>query len=447
MISQEQVFQTFFSEAAPFIDVQKIYTSWLQHAEYYDVNHWLLPLPPWAQRPYDETGLQAWQTLQKDPLVVDSLRPMCIYMHIPFCDSKCGFCDSYSFQIKAHGEEHVRTYVNLLCKELMLWSEKCHLGRRPVTTVHLGGGTPGFLDERSFAQLVQTVEKYFSVSEQTEWALETTVSSLTPSLISELHAMGFRRLHLGVQTLEDESRRAIGRRCSSPQVLSKICQMRSLGWVVSVDLICGLPFQTVSGLLEGIKMLIGAGTNGFSLYELLIYPQNRKWAERHGLIHRDHLFNYLMFQAGAKLLSDYGYQKNLFNHWADDQDKNIYFTFPVRGEDCLAVGAIADGVFGNYHYRHPKYAEYRRLTRDDFPGLEGGLRRTPWEEKKHPRIVDILSAHFSPDGFEQINNRLIPRWLQCKLIERQPNGDFKLTDSGSWFAGNMVAELDNPPDT
>jgi coproporphyrinogen III oxidase-like Fe-S oxidoreductase len=214
-----------------------------------------------------------------------------------------------------------------------------------------------------------------------------------------------------------------------------------------VDLICGLPFQTLPGFIAGIEDLIAAGSNGFSLYELLIYPQNQKWAEQHLLTGRDHLPNYLMFQVGAQLLAKHGFKKNLFNHWADALDENIYFTFPVRTEDCLAVGTIADGVFGDYHYRHPRYADYLRLAQNTFPGLEGGLRMTPLEAKMQPFITAIESGAIAADlrlNLESLSsgeNDLVSRWLAGGLVRESGGGMLELTDSGSWFAGNLIADL------
>jgi coproporphyrinogen III oxidase-like Fe-S oxidoreductase len=191
--------------------------------------------------------------------------------------------------------------------------------------------------------------------------------------------------------------------------------------------------------------LIAAGVDGFSLYELMIYPQNRKWAERHDLIERDHLANYFAFQAGAAWLAARGFGKNLFNHWANRRDTNIYFTFPTRGEDCLAVGTIADGVFGDYHYRHPRYAAYTRLTEAGGPGLEGGLRRNAFENRLQPITTAILSdhipAHLCPTLRAPEGEPLGEHWQAHGLVEADSRDGLRLTASGAWFTGNLIAEL------
>ena len=435
-----QAFQVFFREAPAEVDVESIYHLWRCLGSAYDVNRWRLPLPPWAQRPFEETGVQAWRTLNADLFSAQSTRPMCIYFHIPFCSSKCGFCDSYSFKLGRFVDQRIEDYVDHLIYEMDLWREQGNLAFRQVTTVHLGGGTPAFLGERQLARLIEYCCQNFRVSQETELALESTVESLTPEMIAAMHQMGFRRLHLGVQSLERQVRTAIGRRCDPEIVIEKIAVTRALGWVVSVDLICGLPHQSLAGLVGDVQNLMAAGVNGFSLYELLIYPQNRRWAEGHGLSCRDHLDNFFLFLVGARLLASHGYQKNMFNHWADELDQNIYFRFPTRGEDCLALGAIADGVFGDYHYRHPPYAAYLRTAGAGYPGLQGGLRRNRQEQAWGPLTTALLSGSLTSLQAGAVNRDLLQRWLAARLVEEQP-GRFCLTDSGSWFAGNLLAEV------
>lgn len=435
------LFDTCFTGLPELVDRADITESFAKLGSFYDVNRWQLPLPLWANRPYDFSGADAWQEVQSEIRASDPGRPFCLYLHIPFCTSKCGFCDSYSFKLAARVEEHATRYLDLLCGELALWSRIDPLSGRPVSTVHLGGGTPAFIGERGLARLVDTIRQRFSVDDSTEWALETTVESLTPGMIAALERLGFTRLHLGIQTLEDDSRRLIGRRRPAGEALAIAAEMRSRGWIVSVDLIAGLPGQTLAGYMGGISDLVAAGVDGFSLYELLIYPQNRRWAESHGLVDRDHLPNALMFAAGAALLEARGFKKNLFNHWANDRDANVYFTFPQRGDDLLAIGTIADGVFGGVHYRHPRYAPY---TMAEPPGLEGGLRRTAFEDRLKPLVTALLAGALQVPFLDQLKGRrlaaLLARWAACGLIASDGKG-MALTSTGSWFTGTMIAEL------
>jgi oxygen-independent coproporphyrinogen-3 oxidase len=443
--ASEAAVEAWLRQAPRSVDVETVRRAWLALSQPYDVNRWCLPLPVWAQRPLEERGGEAWQTLLDDLSRATSAPGICVYIHVPFCTSKCGFCDSYSFGLGSHRDERIETYVEHLCRELQLWSELGQLRHRPVSTVHLGGGTPTCLGEEGLERIVACCRDRLNTSASTEWAVEATVASLTTGMIDALHELGFRRLHIGVQSLEDPVRAAIGRRSPSAEVVQSVVATRARDWVVSVDLLCGLPHQTLTGFVAGIEALINAGVDGCSLYELLIYPQNRRWARGYNLTERDHLPNYLMFLAGASVLESNGYGRNLFNHWAGPRDRNTYFTFPTRGEDCLAIGTIADGVFGDYHYRHLRYAPYLVALRSGRPGLEGGLRRTAVESRMQPLVTELLSGRLFSAGWAELRDpegdRLLERWQANALVEPDGNGAAHLTASGAWFAGNLVAEL------
>ncbi len=400
-------------------------------------------MPIWARRPFTESGEQAWLCLCQDVPTMDPARAFCIYVHVPFCESRCSFCDCYSFRLGSHREQHIDGYLDLLAQEMRLWSPLGTLSSRPVSTVHFGGGTPTFLGVEPFTRLVGLCREFFASGAETEWALESTVSDLAPEMVSCLKELGFTRLHLGVQTLQDEVREMLNRRATAAAVLSTIRDAVEMGWIVSVDLIYGLPGQTLDGLLSDIRLLHAAGINGFSLYELQLSSRNRAFIEKHGLHDRDRQVNYYLAQAASHLLRALGYRKTLFNHFADDRDTNLYFTFPERGEDCLALGTIADGYFGDYHYRHPEYAVYRRSVNERFPGLQGGLRRSELEESLQPLTIALLSGSVPPALFADAGSQSLLRdWQRALLLAEDPDtGNLRLTGNGSWFVGNMISDL------
>jgi len=444
---EQQFFDQFFRAAPPEVDVEAIRREWLALKPPYRVDDRQLPLPVWARRSFTETGEQAWVVLSQDIERSDLTRPCCIYVHIPFCARRCSFCDCYSFALNRYQARHIEAYTTLLTQEMRLWSGLGPLAYRPVSTVHFGGGTPTFLGAEPFRRLVQNLRESFHTGPQTEWALESTSSELTSEMFSVLDALGFTRLHIGVQSLEDHVRQHINRREPAAIVLEKISKAAAMGWVVSVDLIFGLPGQSLEGLLGDVKSLAAAGVDGFSLYELQLGSRNRRFAERHGLVGRGRLANYFLLQAASRWLAFLGYRKTLFNHFAREKDTNLYFTFPERGEDCLALGTIADGVFGDYHYRHPEYKAYWQSLNEAFPGLQGGLRRNALENRLHPLEVAILSASLPSELFADSLGRgraheMFRPWQESALVEEDTRcGRLCLTANGSWFAGNMLAQL------
>ena len=444
---EQRSFDQFFHSAPAQVDVEKIRQEWLALQSgvppRYQIAERHLPMPIWARRPFTEGAEQAWQSLSQDVPTIDPERAFCIYVHVPFCDSRCSFCDCYSFRLGSHQEQHIDGYLDLLAQEMRLWSALGSLSSRPVSTIHFGGGTPTFLGVEPFTRLVGLCREFFACGPETEWALESTVSELSPGMVSCLRELGFTRLHLGVQTLQDEVRQVLSRRAPAAAVLATIRGAIDMGWIVSVDLIYGLPGQTLDGLLSDIRSLHAAGINGFSLYELQRSSRNRAFIEEHGLRDHDRQVNYYLAQAASHLLSALGYRKTLFNHFADAWDTNLYFTFPERGEDCLALGTIADGYFGDYHYRHPEYATYRRSVSRCSPGLQGGLRRNEVEQSLQPLTIALLSGSVAPALFADPGGRALLRdWQRSLLLADDPEtGNLRLTGNGSWFVGNMISDL------
>jgi len=295
---------------------------------------------------------------------------------------------------------------------------------------------------------VQQVSQAFNVGPHTEWALESTSSELNDGMFDLLDSLGFTRLHLGVQTLDDPIRRMLNRRESAAVVLEKLSKAAARGWITSVDLIFGLPTQTLESLLNDIQLVAGIGGNGFSLYELQRSPRNRSFIEKYGLTGRDRILDFFLLQAASRRLLQLGYKKNLFNHFADEQDTDLYFTFPERGEDCLAIGTIADGVFNGYHYRHPEYALYCKGVTATFPGLAGGVRQSSQDGRFASLETAILSARLSKALFVEVLGQagaeaLLSKWSDSALIASDPEcaGQYRLTANGSWFTGEMMGQL------
>ncbi|MEJ2210457.1 MAG: radical SAM protein, partial [Anaerolineae bacterium] len=285
-----------------------------------------LPLPVWARRPLDDDPAAAWQVLRRDVPAIDAARAYCIYVHVPFCPERCAFCDCYSFRLGSQRRRHVDGYLALLAQEAALWGGLGSLARRPVSTLHLGGGTPTFLGAEVLARLVDLLRAHFALDAASELALESTASELTPDMLAHLHGLGFRRLHVGVQSLDDRQRQVLNRRAAAADVLAALGRAVAAGWVVSVDLIYGLPGQRPADLLDDVRALIAAGVDGFSLYELQISARNRRWAAGQGLLDRGREENYLLAQVAGRYLAARGYRKTLFNHFAGEHDTNLYFT-------------------------------------------------------------------------------------------------------------------------
>lgn len=205
-------------------------------------------------------------------------KPLGLYLHIPFCKSKCAYCDFYSLP---NSEARMDDYTAALIRHLEEVAPRCTLHR--VDTVYFGGGTPSYLGEKRLALLLKTVKKRFRVSPQAEITLEANPDSAGDwKALRSLRRAGFNRLSLGVQAADDALLRRIGRVHTWDQVLSAVAAARMAGFDnLSLDLIYGLPGQTLAAWQETLRAATALEPEHISCYGLKVEPGTPLWQQRH----------------------------------------------------------------------------------------------------------------------------------------------------------------------
>ncbi|MDR3631628.1 MAG: radical SAM protein [Desulfocapsaceae bacterium] len=416
---------------------EAIRESWQSIEGGYHLEDRNLPQPLWRERGFCLDGEATWNRLKAIPAEVKP-SPISVYIHIPFCNQRCGFCDCHALPVDpAHRLRSV--YVEGLLREMGQWASLPGLAARPVTTVHFGGGTPNSLAQDRFNDIVSTLAGHFNTSGETEWAIETTAALISDHHLACLRDRGFRRLHVGVQTMEEPLRTAIGRQEATKSVLARLEICLDRGFISTVDLLYGLPGETVSGFLAGLQQLISLGIHGISLYRFNRSRRNRRFVGSDIGRYSDVIHDYCLFIAADKMLLQAGYRKNHFCHYARAEDRNLYYTHARRGEDLLAVGASADGVFGGLHYRCPPLSGKAFQHDANFPLLEGGVDETASERRLNPLIAQLISGALMRDPAEALGLSVVrERWQRQGLIEKGELG--RITGNGSWFINAMIRE-------
>lgn len=187
-----------------------------------------------------------------------------LYLHIPFCKSKCAYCD---FDSRAMGEgcaldEAVATYCDALAAQIDAHGRAGDLAE--VQTVYIGGGTPSLLRVR----LVELVRRVLGYCDPVEFTCEANPESFTAELARSLRAAGVTRVSLGVQSLQADELRAIGRIHTAEQAVKAVALARQEGFSTSCDLMCGLPGQTLDAWRDTLKRVLLADPDHVSVYPL-----------------------------------------------------------------------------------------------------------------------------------------------------------------------------------
>ncbi len=188
-----------------------------------------------------------------------------LYLHIPFCKSKCFYCDFYSVSQTSLKEE----WLEALLLELSV--EPAFLGtERPVLrTIYFGGGTPSQLSSVEFDQIFAAIEANFDLSQCEEITLEANPDDLTPAYVSMLRSLPFNRISIGVQSFDDTELRAINRRHTASAAAEAILECSRQGFDnISLDLMYGLPGQTLESFLVSVQQAAALPVRHISSYSL-----------------------------------------------------------------------------------------------------------------------------------------------------------------------------------
>ncbi len=165
-----------------------------------------------------------------------------IYIHIPFCSSRCVYCGFYS---TTHSESK-QTYVNMLLKEMELRKNYLPKAHQSIETIYFGGGTPSLLAPRQIQQLLLYINKVFKVAQKAEITLECNPDDINCEFVKDIQQIGINRISMGVQTFSIERLKFLKRRHSAQQAIEAMNVLRRNGFDnISIDLIFGFPEQSL----------------------------------------------------------------------------------------------------------------------------------------------------------------------------------------------------------
>ena len=189
-----------------------------------------------------------------------------IYVHIPFCKSKCYYCDFISFSSK---ENIWKKYIDALKKEIIYNSKK--LKEKEVTTIYIGGGTPSIIDSKDIVQLLQIIKENYKVKGNCEITIEINPGTATEQKLTDYKEAGINRLSIGLQSTKNSLLKQIGRIHTYEQFLDTYNAARKVGFNnINIDLMLALPNQTLDDLKESLNDVIKLDPEHISVYSLIL---------------------------------------------------------------------------------------------------------------------------------------------------------------------------------
>ncbi|MFO1325127.1 MAG: oxygen-independent coproporphyrinogen III oxidase [Burkholderiales bacterium] len=310
--------------------------------------------------------------------------PLSLYVHLPFCNTVCFYCACNKIVTGDHGRS--ARYIRYVEREIDLVHERIE-GSPPVTQLHWGGGTPTFLSHGEMAQLMAALRRRFRFAADAEVSIEVDPRKVSPETIGFLRKLGFNRLSVGIQDFDPDVQKAVNRIQSEEETRAVIDAARAEGFVsVNVDLIYGLPRQTVEGFATTLDRVVAASPDRVALYGYAHVPHLFKPQRRINVVDLPAASTKLaILSLAIDKLAQAGYVYIGMDHFAKPGDelaaaqrqrklhRNFqgYSTQPDR--DLIAFGISAIGKVGRTYVQTEKTldAYYAKLDAQALPVLRG----------------------------------------------------------------------------
>lgn len=262
-----------------------------------------------------------------------------LYIHIPFCKSKCHYCD---FNSHAGKEALIEPYFHALLQELGYWSHK--LSGQTVKTVFIGGGTPSLVEPRHIYELMNTCSRSFHLDKGAEISMESNPGTLSYEKLISYKVSGINRLSMGLQAWQDRLLRAIGRIHTREEFMENFQLAVKAGFRnINVDLMFGLPGQTLQDWMETVGNMVKLGVAHLSCYSLKI-EEGTLFGERceSGLLETvDDELDRRMYHEAVEKLDAFGYGQYEISNFTRPGMECRHNLIYWKAEEYLGVGAGA----------------------------------------------------------------------------------------------------------
>ena len=270
-----------------------------------------------------------------------------LYIHIPFCKAKCAYCDFYSL---AHSEEKMDAYMAALLRHLEEVAPRA--AGMQVDTVYFGGGTPSYLGAARLCRILQTVLRRYDVARDAEITLEANPDSAGDwKELRALRRAGFNRLSLGMQSASDAELQAIGRVHTYEQVQQAVMAARKAKFTnLSLDLIYGLPGQTMEDWQRTLADAVALGPEHLSCYGLKLEEGTPLWQQRQTLTLPDDDAQADMYLYTVAALGEMGYEQYEISNFAKSGKESRHNLKYWRMEEYAGFGPGAHSDFGGVRY-------------------------------------------------------------------------------------------------
>ena len=373
--------------------------------------------------------------------------PLGIYVHVPFCRSRCAYCDFCTQTDRS--DKLLDGYLDAVCEHI---KEAGALAPNyKVDTIYFGGGTPSFLGADALSTILTAIRRSFDVDNNAEITFEANPDSVSDQLLKRLRAEGFNRVSLGIQSDDDAMLELLNRPHTYAQAVSAYQRIRKAGFKnVSVDLIYGLPDQNLRKWLETVEHVLELMPEHISLYGLEVHPGTPiEEYEKMGRIPDEDQFAD-MYLGAVKLLENRGFHQYEISNFCRKGLKSQHNTKYWMGGEYLGFGPGAASDFAGSRFKLVSdlraYINGIKVGGDVMEEVE----EIPLRERASEYIMTRLrtTAGLDPNEYEKLfllPFRPLEEILEMNegynLTTQNRNGTWRLTPRGFMVSTKIISDL------
>lgn len=375
----------------------------------------------------------------------------CLYVHIPFCRVRCTFCNFFQY---ASSKKLIESYFQALLTELEWKSQLSWTKSAPFHAVYIGGGTPTDLSAEQLELLGKTIRRLFPLTPDCEITLEGRLNGFNAEKFERALEGGFNRFSFGIQSFNSTVRRAAKRLDDREYVLNRTQELVSYNAApVVLDLLYGLPHQTLDIWEQDLNDYLESGAHGVDLYQLIEmkgFPMAQLVEKGKLPAPADTALKARMYQRGVQFMEQHHQKRLSVNHWSSsNRERSIYNSLAKTTAEVLPVGAGAGGNVGGIQMMHTRNMDtyIEAVANRTFPigmAFNAPVTRNISAEIKSAFDKGVLAKHrldstYGSELFEPLLP-LFTAWQSNGLIQLEKEY-LSLTIAGQFWSVTLAQNL------
>lgn len=370
-----------------------------------------------------------------------------IYVHIPFCEKKCIYCDFYSIT----NNKLTKEFLSALCKEFDLFSIAYPNINRKVETIYLGGGTPSLLEPNDIELIIMKLESIFDLSYLKEFTIECNPGTDFVRKLPDYKTLGINRISIGVQSLDDNELKFLGRIHNKEEAIQSIEHALKFFDNVSVDIIFSLPNQTKETLRETLNQILSFNIKHISAYSLIYEEGTPLFFEyqKGRITPKNEDEDFELYKTIQSILSSNGFMQYEVSNFAKPGYKSIHNLGYWQHKEYYGFGPSAHSFFNNQRQWNVRnLQQYLNMLAESKLPIQDSETITSGKRILEKIMLGLrsegisfldLKAEFGVDIVNEYKG-IIQQWIDSNKAILE-NGWLKLTSDGYFICDKLTLDL------